>query len=277
MRYNSRENSMEDKSLIEVEDLSKVYHGSDDGRPVVALRDATFTARPGRIFGLIGANGAGKTTTLRILSTVLGPSGGSARICGFDVQKAPDEARRRIGFLSGSTGVYDRMTPREFIDYFGGLAGLDPEVLTKRREELIEMLDMGSFADRYCGVLSTGQKQKASIARSLIHDPPVLIFDEPTSGLDILVARTVIDFLESLKSDKRTIIVSTHIMTEAEQLCDDMAIIHRGRVLVCDSVEALKEKYKEDSIQNIFYRLIDEQKELESQGNKDSEKEGATS
>jgi sodium transport system ATP-binding protein len=246
--------------LIEVEDLSKIYRASDDGRPVVALRDACFTAKPGRVFGLIGANGAGKTTTLRILSTVLKPTAGSARVCGFDVGTQADEVRRRIGFLSGSTGVYDRMTPIEFIDYFGSLTDLDPEQLDKRRDELIELLDMKPFVNRYCGVLSTGQKQKVSIARALIHDPPVLIFDEPTSGLDILVARTVIDFVESLKNADRTIVISTHIMTEAEQLCDDMAIIHEGKVLVCDTVKALKERFSQDSIQGIFYEVIDEQK-----------------
>jgi sodium transport system ATP-binding protein len=245
------------KALIEVEGLSKIYQASDDGRPVIALQEASFIARPGRVFGLIGANGAGKTTTLRILSTVLKPSAGKARVCGFDVIENPDEIRRRIGFLSGSTGVYDRMTPIEFIDYFGVLSGLDPETLEKRRNELLELLDMKSFANRYCGVLSTGQKQKVSIARALIHDPPVLIFDEPTSGLDILVARTVINFVESLKSKDRTIILSTHIMSEADQLCDDMAIIHEGRVLVCDSVAALKERFEQTSIQGIFYHLID--------------------
>lgn len=242
--------------MIEVEELSKVYRGHD-GRPVAALLSASFRAEPGQVFGLIGANGAGKTTTLRILSTVLSPSGGTARVCGFDVREAPHEVRSRIGFLSGSTGVYDRMTPREFIDYFGRLNGLDGPALNKRREELVELLDMGSFADRLCGTLSTGQKQKASIARALIHDPPVLIFDEPTSGLDILVARAVIDFVAQLKDQKRTMILSTHIMPEAERLCDAVAILHRGKVRASGPLADLKAEAGVGSVDELFYAVID--------------------
>ena len=234
--------------MIEVEDLWKVYRAGASGDPVVAVAGASFSCKPGRVFGLIGANGAGKTTTLRMISTVLAPSAGRVEVCGFDVRSEPDEVRRRLGFLSGSTGVYDRMTPVEFIDYFGRLNGLEPDPLEARREELLDLLDMRGFCDRLCGTLSTGQKQKASIARALIHDPPVLIFDEPTSGLDILVARSVIDFVASLKGPSRAMILSTHIMEEAEQLCDDMAIIHRGKVRLCDSVAAAKERYETDSI-----------------------------
>lgn len=250
--------------MIEVDGLSKIYEASD-GRPVWAVQDVSFKVEAGRVFALIGANGAGKTTTLRILSTVLKPSAGSTRICGFDGITQAHEVRRRIGFLSGSTGVYDRMTPVEFLDYFAVLNGLDPEAARKRRDELIELLDMGAFCDRFCGVLSTGQKQKASIARALIHDPPVLIFDEPTSGLDILVARSVIGFIEKLKSEQRSILLSTHIMPEAEKLCDDMAIIHQGRLLTIGRVDELKEKHGCDSIQEIFYKLVDKVSENASE------------
>lgn len=243
--------------MIEVENLWKVYGGRDEA-PVVAVRDLSFRCEPGRVFGLIGANGAGKTTTLRILSTVLQPSSGRCRVAGHDVVAEAATVRRKIGFLSGSTGVYERMTPVEFIDYFGRLNGMSPADLERRREELLDLLDMRAFADRLCGTLSTGQKQKASIARALIHDPPVLIFDEPTSGLDILVGRTVLDFIETLKGGDRAMILSTHIMSEAEQLCDDIGIIHRGRLRCLGTVEELKERYRTDKIRDLFFRVVDE-------------------
>jgi sodium transport system ATP-binding protein len=243
--------------VIEVEALSKVYVAPGDGRPVVALHEASFKAQAGRCFGLLGANGAGKTTTLRILSTVLSPSSGRASIAGFDVQKQAPEVRARIGFLSGSTGVYERLSPREMLSYFGRLYGLDPNKTQSRSAELIDWLDMASFADRACGTLSTGQKQKTSIARALIHDPEVLIFDEPTSGLDILVARSVVEFIARLKAQGRTILLSTHIMSEAERLCDELAIIHGGRVLASGTVAELQATHGGQRIEDIFYALVD--------------------
>ncbi len=241
--------------MIEVEGLSKLYP-TGRGRGVLALYDASFTARPGRIFGLLGPNGAGKTTTLRILSTVLRPTAGRARVLGHDVAEEPELVRRKIGFLSGSTGVYERMTAREMVEYFGRLYDMPEDRLQERVEELLDLLEARSFADRLCGRLSTGQRQKVSIARAIVHDPPVLIFDEPTSGLDILVARGVVDFVASLKGGDRTVLVSTHIMSEAERLCDDVAIIHGGIVLQTGPVEELKERAGKTTIEDLFFDVV---------------------
>ena len=216
--------------MIEVESVSKRYP-TMQGEPVHALEGLSFVARPGRVFGLLGPNGAGKTTALRIVSTVLRPSEGRARVCGLDTVTDAREVRRRLGFLSGTTGVYERLTPREVIDYFGRLFQLGPARLAQRRDELFSLLGIGSFADRLCGTLSTGQKQKVSIARALVHDPDVLVFDEPTTGLDVLVARAVLDAIAALRSDRRTIVLSTHILPEVERLCDDVGVLYRGRLL----------------------------------------------
>jgi len=237
--------------VIEVEGLRKVYPGQP---PVVAVDEISFRARPGRIFGLLGPNGAGKTTTLRILVTVLTKTSGSVRVEGVEVDEDPAAVRRSIGFVSASTGVYERLTPPELLRYFGALQGLESAQVERRVAELVDMLDMGSFRDRFCGVLSTGQKQKVSIARALIHDPPVLIFDEPTSGLDVLVARALVEQIETLREARRTIVLSTHILHEAERLCDDVAIIHGGRICAQGT---LAEVSGEAGLETAFFAAID--------------------
>lgn len=238
--------------MIEVEHLRKVYPG-----PVEAVADVSFCAHPGEIFGLLGPNGAGKTTTLRILATMLRPSSGRARVAGIDVTEDPPEVRRRIGFLSGSTGLYERHTPREILETFGLLHGLKGQPLSARIEVLIETFGIGSFADRACGLLSTGQKQKTSIARALISDPPVLIFDEPTSGLDVLVARTLIEQIAALKADRRTIVLSSHVMPEVEALCDRAAIVYQGRVLEQGTLAEINAAAGVERIEDAFFALID--------------------
>jgi len=240
--------------VIEVEALWKVYRGRE---PIEALAGVSFTATPGTIFGLLGPNGAGKTTTLRIIATVLRASSGSVRVDGLSVDEDPQGVRRRIGFLSASTALYERLTPVELLQYFGRLNGMSEETLSRRIDELTETLDMAEFRDRPCGLLSTGQKQKASIARALIHDPPVLIFDEPTSGLDVLVARTLVKRIAALRDARRTIVLSTHIMHEAERLCDEVAIIHAGRIHTQGTVAAIKELTGEANLEDAFFQLID--------------------
>jgi sodium transport system ATP-binding protein len=239
--------------VIEVRGLGKVYQGPK-GAPFQALGEVSFDARPGRVFGLLGPNGAGKTTTLRILSTVLRPTTGTARVAGFSVAESPREVRARIGFLSSSTGLYERLTPRETLEYFGRLHGLDPERIERRRTELFRTLAIEPFADQLCGTLSTGQKQKVSIARALVHEPPVLIFDEPTTGLDVLVARAVLDTIAGLRSESRTIILSTHILSEVERLCDDVAVIHHGRLLACGTKDEVKAG--KASVEEAFFDLV---------------------
>jgi len=239
--------------VIEVSGLRKVYQGATD---VVAVDDVSFTAQSGQIFGLLGPNGAGKTTTLRIISTVLRPTSGEVRVDGVSAREDPQGVRRRIGFLSASTALYERLTPRETLTYFGRLHGLGEEALASRIDELAQRLEMGGFVDRHCGLLSTGQKQKVSVARALIHDPPVLVFDEPTSGLDVLVARTLLQQIEALRDARRTIILSTHIMQEAERLCDALAVIHRGRIQAQGTRASLLEATGEPSLEDAFFTLV---------------------
>ena len=239
--------------MIEVAGVSKVYSGSSK-EPVRALSNVSFEARPGRVFGLLGPNGAGKTTTLRIISTVLRPTSGHVRVCGHDTVLEAEQVRHRLGFLSGSTGLYERLTPSEVIDYFGKLHEIERDALARRRRELFALLGIEPFADRLCGTLSTGQKQKVTIARALVHDPPVLVFDEPTTGLDVLVARAVLEAVEALRSEKRPIIFSTHILSEVERLCDDVSIIHKGELLKIGTKAEVKGEHP--SIEEAFFALV---------------------
>lgn len=248
--------------MIEVHNLSKQFHDMRRG-PVTALEGVTFDVQPGEIFGLLGPNGAGKTTCLRILSTVLRPTGGYARVAGHDVARHPGRVRASIGFMSNNTGIYDRMTAWELVEYYGRLYGMDdrprgkePSPLQQRLEEIFATLQMNDFRDVLGSKMSTGMRQKVSIARTIVHDPPVLIFDEPTSGLDVLVARAVIKTIESLKSQGKCIIFSTHIMREVEKLCDRVAIIHRGEILALGTIDELARQYGQPDVEELFFELI---------------------
>lgn len=212
--------------MIEVRELCKTYPGVV---PVKAVDHVSFEAQRGEVFGLLGANGAGKTTTLRMLVTLLRPDSGTATVNGHDVVASPAEVRRSIGFLSVTTGLYERLTAREMLVTFGNMQGV-PDA-NRRADELIERFGIGEFANQRCGRLSTGMKQKVSIARSLVHDPPVLVLDEPTVGLDVLVAQTFLEFVEAARDEGRCVIYSTHIMSEVERLCDRIAVIHHGNLV----------------------------------------------
>jgi sodium transport system ATP-binding protein len=238
--------------VIEVESVSKLYAGS---KPFLALDGVSFAARPGRVLGLLGPNGAGKTTSLRIVSTLLRPTSGRARVCGHDTVERGGEVRRSLGFLSATTGLYERLTPFELVDYFGRLYGLRPPSLDRRRDELFALLVIAPFADRLCGTLSTGQKQKVNIARALVHDPPVLVFDEPTTGLDVIIARALVQTIADLRSTSRTIVLSTHNLVEVERLCDDVAVIDQGRLLWSGTKEALRGEH--GSVEEAFFALVE--------------------
>jgi sodium transport system ATP-binding protein len=241
--------------MIEVRDLSKWFRGPDGSR-VAAVDHIRFTVRPGEVFGLLGPNGAGKTTTLRILCTVLTPSEGTATVAGYDVVTQPSEVRRHVGFLSANTGVYDRMTAWEMVEYYGRLHQVPPEVLRPRMEELFDTLQMNAFRDVPGGKMSTGMKQKVSIARALVNDPPVLIFDEPTAGLDVLVQRAVLDSIKQLRGRGKTIIFSTHVMREVEKLCDRVAIMSKGKIVVCGTLDDLHRIYNQDDLEELFFALV---------------------
>ncbi|MHC4924070.1 MAG: ABC transporter ATP-binding protein [Planctomycetota bacterium] len=249
--------------MVEVKDLVKVFKEGTPGE-VRAVSDVSFEARPGEVFGLLGPNGAGKTTCLRMLSTVLRPSAGSIVIDGVSVTDRPDEVRRRIGFLSGATGVYDRLTTREQAAYYGELHGLEGEDLKVRVDRTLRVLQAEDFADRPCGTLSSGQKQKASLARTVVHDPPVLILDEPTANLDVLVARAVTEFIRDARDAGRTVLLSTHDMGEAERLCDRLSIIHRGRIRAAGTVASILEETGAPDLETAFFRLVDEDPDPEA-------------
>lgn len=246
--------------MIQVEHLTKRFLDLRDGSKT-ALDDVTFEVGPGEVYGLLGPNGAGKTTCLRILSTVLKPTSGIALVDGYNVATHPAEVRARIGFLSGNTGIYDRMTAWEMVEYFGRLYGMSEDQLRERIDHIFEMLQMQDIRDVLGSKMSTGMKQKVSIARTIVHDPPVLIFDEPTSGLDVLVARNVLKAIESLRDQGKCIIYSTHIMREVEKLCDRIAIIYKGRILASGTIAELEATYHEPDMEELFFHLISRHEE----------------
>ena len=242
--------------MIHVENLSKSFLDYRRGW-VPAVHDVSFDCLPGAIFGLLGPNGAGKTTTLRMLSTVLKPTGGRATIAGFDVVNEPEKVRANIGYMSASTGIYDRMTAWELVEYFGQLYGVPKAMLRERMEGIFGWLQMDDFRDVLGSKMSTGMRQKVSIARTIVHDPPVLIFDEPTAGLDVLVARVVLQKIAELRDRGKTIIFSTHAMHEVEKLCSRVAVIHKGRVQAEGAPEELLERFGQPDLEELFFFLVD--------------------
>ena len=241
--------------MIEVNQLSKSYPDLRTGE-ILAVDQLSFHAPPGQIFGLLGPNGAGKTTVLRILSTMLKPSSGTAVVNGFDVVEQPEQVRRHIGFVSGNLTGYERMTAHEMVEFFGRLHGMQKEQLEERIETVFEWLQMQEISDRLGAKMSTGMKQKVSIARAVVHDPPVLIFDEATVGLDVLVARSLLETIGQLRDEGKCIIFSTHHMREAERLCDHIAILDRGSILAAGTLEALLEGHGGDDLEQVFFDLI---------------------
>jgi sodium transport system ATP-binding protein len=241
--------------MIVVDNLQKSFR--DLRRGVVhAVDGVSFTARPGEIFGLLGPNGAGKTTTMRILCTVLKPTGGKATLAGYDVATQPTQVRQNIGFMSANTAIYDRMTAWELVSYFGRLYGMTEERLRERLETVFTTLQMNDFRDMLGAKMSTGMRQKVSIARAIVHDPPVLIFDEPTAGLDVLVARAVMKSIEQLRQMGKCIVFSTHIMREVERLCDRVAIVSKGQVRACGTLAELRERFGENDVEELFFSLV---------------------
>jgi len=242
--------------VIQAENLTKTFRDKKRGL-VVAVDQVSFECHPGRIFGLLGANGAGKTTTLRMLATLLAPTSGTAVIEGHDIRKEPHEVRRHIGFLSSGTALYGRLTGREMIEYFGRLNGMVEADLARRVDELVERLEITEFQHGRCDKLSTGQKQRISIARSIVHRPQVMIFDEPTSGLDVMTSQTIMHFIEECRDAGRTVVFSTHIMSEVERLCEDVAIVHNGQIVARGDTASLRSQTGEDALENAFLKIVD--------------------
>ncbi|MBU6238598.1 MAG: ATP-binding cassette domain-containing protein [Planctomycetes bacterium] len=241
--------------LVQVKNLRKSY--ADYQRdPFVAVESLSFSAKAGEVFGLLGPNGAGKTTALRILATVLQPTSGQAFISNFDVVSQAEMVRCSIGFVSNNTAIYERMTAWEMVEFFGRLYCVPISRLRERMESLFVQLKMTDFRDCPGARMSTGMKQKVSIARALIHDPPVLIFDEPTLGLDVLATRALHQIIIDLRDQGKCILFSTHIMREVERLCDRVAIMNRGQVLDSGSLPELSDRHKTSDFEELFYQLI---------------------
>jgi sodium transport system ATP-binding protein len=241
--------------MIEARSLTKLFQDKKRGT-IRAVDGVSFICRPGQIYGLLGANGAGKTTTLRLLATLLQPTSGGATVAGFDVCTQPEKVRANIGFLATSTALYGRLTARETIAYFGRLNGLAPAQIAVRIRQLADELALHEFLDRRVEKFSTGMKQKTSIARTLVHDPAVLVLDEPTLGLDVMAARTIVRFVRECRDRGKTVIYSTHVMSEVQKLCDVIGIIHHGRLVAEGTLEQLRTRFGDPDLEEIFVRAV---------------------
>lgn len=238
--------------MICLEALSKSYGALE------AVRDLSLAVAPGEIYALLGPNGAGKTTALRCLATLLRPTTGTASVDGADVRDEPLAVRRRIGFLAASMGLYERLTARELIEYFGRLHGLEGPALDRRVDALVELFGIGDFARRYCGRLSTGQRQRVAVARAIVHDPPALLLDEPTLGLDVISGETIYAFVREERERGKAILFSTHQMAEVELLADRVGVLCRGRLVAEGAVPELLERTGEPNLARAFLRLVGE-------------------
>ncbi|MBD5151206.1 MAG: ABC transporter ATP-binding protein [Oscillibacter sp.] len=233
------------RELLQVQGLTKTFRLSAKQQKLektkekvrVAVDNLSFTAYEGEIFGLLGPNGAGKTTTLRMLSTLIRPDSGDALVDGASVVREPDKVRGRIGFLTSELKLEDCFTPNYLFDFFASLHKVDPAVRDRRKQALFARFGIDKFAEVKVANLSTGMKQKVSLVVSIVHDPDIIIFDEPTNGLDVLTAKVVTDFLQELRDQGKTIIVSTHIFSLIEKLCDRVGIIINGKMTVCDTLD----------------------------------------
>ena len=236
--------------ILSVKNLSKEF------KNFKAVDEVSFDVQEGEIFGLLGPNGAGKTTIIRIIATVLAPTQGIVEVLEFDIVKNPEEVRKNIGVLTTDIGVYERFSGRENLRYFGELYGLSKKALEERINELSNLLEMRDFIDRRAGKYSTGMKQKLAIARSVIHNPKIIIFDEPTAGLDVLASQTVLEFMRQSQKPGGCVIFSTHQMHDAEKLCDRVVIIHKGKVIASDTVEALKSRNNAGDLEEVFMKMV---------------------
>jgi sodium transport system ATP-binding protein len=236
--------------MIEVENLAKHFGA------VRAVDGVTFGVRDGEVLGLLGPNGAGKTTTMRLLATILRPTSGTARIDGHDLLREPEAVRAAIGILPENWGLYGRLTPREHLRYFGRLYRMDGAGLDRRIDELIGALDMCEYADRRCDPFSKGMKQKVALARALIHNPMTMLLDEPTSGLDVMSARGVRDLIRRFRDEGRCVLLSTHLLGEAEPLCDRIAVMQRGRIVALGTPGELRRQTGQATLEEAFVQLV---------------------
>jgi sodium transport system ATP-binding protein len=241
--------------MIEVKDISRTYQTSKGN--LQALQQVSFSVAAGEVLGLLGPNGAGKTTLLRILTGIISPSSGSATLNGFNVSTHPNEVKKSVGFLSGNTKLYGRLNAQEMLEYMGALYDLARIDILRKIEELFALLNIHEFAKQRIESLSTGQVQRVSIARTLMHNPKILILDEPTNGLDIISSRVIIDFIENFATQGKTVIFSSHYMEEAERLCQRIAFLHKGKLMAIDSLENLRRASHMHFVGDIFMHHVD--------------------
>lgn len=254
--------------MIIVEDLYKSFKLSKKQRKefnttdteAIPVNKVSFKCEPGKIFSLLGPNGAGKTTTLRMISTIIKPTSGKIEVCGFDTASQSKEVRQSIGFLTGTTGLYERLTADEVLKYYADLNDVPDEEFEIRKKHYYDLLDMHDFSGKRIGQLSTGMKQKVSITRTMIHDPKVVVFDEPTSGLDVITAENIIKLIRDCKTQGKTVIFSSHIMSEVDLLCDDLAIINKGKLLYNDTMANFRANMQADSLTGEFIRIVNANK-----------------
>ena len=240
---------------VHVRELRKTFFDEERGE-IPAVDGISFEALPGEVFGLLGANGAGKTTTLRMLSTVLRPSGGSASVMGHDVTTEGEAVRKSLGFYSASTALYPRLTARETLEFFARVNGYPEDRVHARVDHLVDRFGIREYEHGRVEKLSSGMKQKVSIARTVVHDPPVLIFDEPTVGLDVMNAIEMVQVIQELKAEGKAILYSSHIMSEVEKLCDRIGILHRGHLLALGTLDELRNATGEHYLEDIFVRYV---------------------
>lgn len=242
--------------MLKLSNLRKVFLDRKSNE-IEAVKGLCLNVEAGQIIGLLGMNGAGKSTTLRMLSTVINPTSGEALLGGVNMHENPMDVRRSIGFLSGSTGLYKRLTARETISWFAELNGMGKSDIKQRIKELVELLNMTEFIDRKCEKLSTGQKQKVNIGRTIIHNPSLLIMDEATTGLDVVAKQSIIDFIKHMKNDNRVILFSTHHMDEVHELCDSIAILNRGELICTGSVDEVLKSQECSTLGDLFGRYVE--------------------
>ena len=245
--------------MLAVDSLVKTFPAGDGsaGSGVLAVRGVSFAVAAGECYGLLGPNGAGKTTLLRMIATLVTPTSGSATVDGFRGDERPEKLRSRLGFMSGNTRLYRRLTGRELLAYFGRLNGMPEGRIRERVGELSEAFGLGGFLDRRCGGYSTGQAQRVSIARVMLHEPPLLILDEPTLGLDVMSSRAMLEFVERARDAGTAIVFSTHHMAEAEQLCSRVGFLYDGRLLAEDTPGTLCAAAGTATLKDAFLALAD--------------------
>jgi len=246
--------------MISIQNLSKTFKSGQ--RSLLAVDDVSFKVTRGEVYGLLGPNGAGKTTMMRMILGLLSPDGGYAEIDGHRSDQQPDEVKRQVGFVSASAGVYQWLTGREMLAFFGNIYGLDSGEIDSRIDELTSILDLNEFLNQGCATLSTGQKQRLSLARALIHDPPVMILDEPTLGLDVVGSQVIFNYIDVLKDRSKAIILCTHRLEQAQRVCSRFGLLHKGKMVLEGTMEELKSQTGRNDLVEMFVDLLQGQENL---------------